>query len=249
MLAKVADFSIADESYSDVLDRHVAWLAGGGQVVSYALHIGGLNMRSDPEYVDAFNSGDYAYADGMSVVVLARLSGASDVERTPTTDLGADLLIGAATVLDRRPRVATIGGTDELAKNVALAIERNYGAFVCYSHNGFNKFNHADFELLRQSKPDVVFVGMGMPTEAFFCRDNRAMLPNCLIMTCGGWFGFICGDEMRAPDLFQRVGMEWVYRLVQNPRRLARRYSEGAVAMVRLTIEIVGARLWRCLSR
>ena len=53
-------------------------------------------------------------------------------------------------------------------------------------------------------------------------------------MTCGGWFGFVVGDEQRAPEWMQRIGMEWTWRLAQSPRRLAKRYALGAVRTAQL---------------
>ncbi|WP_431840189.1 WecB/TagA/CpsF family glycosyltransferase [Gordonia hongkongensis] len=245
----ICGFRIEAGQYAAAVESHLEWLTQRRSVVSYALHIGGLNLRSDEQYVQVFNSCDYAYPDGMSVVLLARLAGQTKAERVSTTDLGHDLLLRAPQLLGRPTRVAAIGGSVELSRSVSSAIERKYDAVVCYSRNGYDDFREEDSQQLIDSKPDLVLVGMGMPNEAFFCATNRPNLPDCLIMTCGGWFGFICEIEARAPVFAQKSGLEWVYRLSQNPRRLAKRYGSGVITMIALGAELALGRLRKVLLR
>ena len=64
-------------------------------------------------------------------------------------------------------------------------------------------------------------------------------LPPCLVMTCGGWFGFITQDEKRAPQWVCDAGLEWTYRIAQSPRRLAKRYARGAFSTAALSLGII----------
>ncbi|WP_414652036.1 WecB/TagA/CpsF family glycosyltransferase [Gordonia sp. UBA6683] len=236
---EVCGFVLDGGAYSDVLSLHEEWLVDSRQRLSYALHVGGLNIRSDTRYVDAFNSCDFAYADGMSVVLLARLAGLSGVERCPTTDLGSDLLKSAKGRLGREIRTALIGGPPDRLSDISLAFRSKFDVAVCYQKDGYSPFTSEDSVELKNSEPDLVLVGMGMPLEAHFCTDYRDMLPSCLIMTCGGWFGFVCGTEKRAPRIMRVSGVEWVYRLAQSPRRLGRRYLLG---LVTFSVEAAKAR-------
>ena len=65
--------------------------------------------------------------------------------------------------------------------------------------------------------------------------QHRTELATGLVLTCGGWLGFLVGQEARAPVIAQRLGLEWAFRLLQSPRRLASRYLRGAVATAWLT--------------
>jgi N-acetylglucosaminyldiphosphoundecaprenol N-acetyl-beta-D-mannosaminyltransferase len=73
-------------------------------------------------------------------------------------------------------------------------------------------------------------------------EEHAQDLPPCLVMTCGGWFGFITQDEKRAPQWVCDAGLEWTYRLAQNPRRLGKRYAKGAFSTAAIAIEILRAR-------
>ncbi|WP_425476105.1 WecB/TagA/CpsF family glycosyltransferase [Gordonia oleivorans] len=229
--------------YSSVLDVHLKWLTTSKRRTSFALHVGGLNHRDNASFVQAFNSADYSYADGISVVALARISGIPCIDRSPTTDLGADLLRQGPIALGRPVRVAVVGGTNELVKQTSTSLEALFDAHVCFHRNGYKNFADEDFEQLRRSQPDVLFIGMGMPLEAMFCAQYIADLPECLVMTCGGWFGFLTGQEKRAPMYAQKFGVEWLFRLAQDPRRLFPRYLRGVHSFVQLSFVAAKVRI------
>jgi N-acetylglucosaminyldiphosphoundecaprenol N-acetyl-beta-D-mannosaminyltransferase len=195
--------------------------------VVYALHVGGLNVRDRVDYVAAMNNGDYVYADGTAVVALAKLGGARHVQRAATTDIGLDLLRAEGGQLGRDPRIAVIGGPAGLAEAAGGTLTQSGVGNVVYVSHGYHRTYDDVLSDLREVEPDVVIVGMGMPREAIWVDENRDHLPDALIMTCGGWLGFLAGTERRAPSWMQRTGLEWAYRLWQSPRRLWSRYATG----------------------
>ncbi|MDF3303405.1 WecB/TagA/CpsF family glycosyltransferase [Rhodococcus sp. T2V] len=243
MITDVAGFRLWSTTYVRILEIHVDAVFGGNQFVSYALHIGGLNHRNDIEFRQVMNLADITYPDGASISMLARLSGARSVERCPTTDLGHDLLIECARRNGgERLRVALIGGTEELVRRARFAFEIQYGVEIVFAHNGFDPMSDDSFSNLRSANPHVVVVGMGMPIEAKFVEASRHLLPECLILTCGGWMGFVVGDENRAPKFLQDHGGEWLFRLAQSPRRLFRRYWSGIGSFGRVAWEITSGK-------
>lgn len=100
--------------------------------------------------------------------------------------------------------------------------------------DGYQESYAPVFDKMRAENVEIVFVGMGMPLEALWVDRHRGDLGSALVMTCGGWFGYIVGDERRAPLWAQHLAMEWVWRLAQSPGRLAKRYALGAVRVVTL---------------
>lgn len=75
-------------------------------------------------------------------------------------------------------------------------------------------------------RPDILWVAMGVPGQQEFCLKYGKSLPNVgVIQTCGGLFNFLSGTRKRAPDWLQRAGLEWVFRISQEPRRLFWRYA------------------------
>lgn len=213
----------------------------------FALHVGGLNARTRNEFVDAMNRASYVYADGAAVVTLARIAGAQSIERSATTDIGLDLIKAEGRRIGRPARIAIVGGTDGLAERAGGALEREGAGEVVLTAHGYQHSYESLLEDLRGLAPDVVIVGMGMPREAMWVQDRIDELPEALIMTCGGWLGFLAGDERRAPSWMQRIGIEWSYRLAQSPRRLWSRYASGVVTSAQIAPRQVAFR--RSLAR
>lgn len=238
----VGGLPLLDAPRRGVVDRlHAAYSRGDG-CVAFALHVGGLLHRSSGEYVTAMRHADLVYADGASVLLLGRLAGARVLERAATTDIGVDLLERLRA--DARPcRAVLIGGPPGLAERAGVVLSDRFGVDVLHATHGF----HADWQpvldRVRAEQPSLVIVGMGAPREMTWTHQHRDALGSALVLTCGGWFGFLAGEESRAPAWVQRVGLEWTWRLVQSPRRLAARYARGALVSAGLALRIAGRRL------
>jgi N-acetylglucosaminyldiphosphoundecaprenol N-acetyl-beta-D-mannosaminyltransferase len=203
---------------------------------AYALHVGGLNARRERDFVVAMRQADVVYADGGSVVWLARLAGGARVERAPTTDIGWDVMRRFAQKVGRAPRVALVGGPRGLAERARDVLEGAGVAEVVHVDHGYHHDWDAPLAALREASPDITVIGLGAPREMVWCQHHRDDLPPGLVLTCGGWFGHLVGDEKRAPRLLRRSGLEWIARVAQAPTRLGPRYVRGigATALVAL---------------
>jgi N-acetylglucosaminyldiphosphoundecaprenol N-acetyl-beta-D-mannosaminyltransferase len=227
----VGPFDVLDARTADVVARMVNAMppcVGGGCHVAFDLHVGAFLHTEVPGYVDVINGADTVYADGASVVLLAKAAGARSIERSPTTDIGWDVLRAAQERFGRPARIALIGGPEGLAERAAHVLE-NAGLATCLGvADGFQRSYAPFLDTLREESVEIIFVGMGMPLEAMWVERYRPHLGAALVMTCGGWFGFVVDDERRSPRWVRRIGMEWTWRIAQAPRRLARRYALGA---------------------
>lgn len=226
----VSGVAVTDLTHDELIDLAARPVVDRPRLV-YALHVGGLNALCDTDYRRALANADLVYADGAAVVMLARLAGATRIERAATTDVGTPLLQLIGERLGRTPRVAIVGGPPGLAARAGQVLEERTGATTVLAHHGyFNAREERDLLTdLRAARPDVVLVGLGCPHEAIWSEANRHLLPPALVLTCGGWFGFLTGEESRAPELLRSSGMEWSYRLLHDFRRLRSRYALGAV--------------------
>ena len=218
---------IADEDSASVV-RAIARPEKRTRLV-YALHVAGLASMQSAEYVAAMNDADVVYADGVSVVFLARLAGARHVTRSATTDIGTRVISRMSEELGRDVRVALIGGRPGVAERAGQAIEQSTPSTIVLATDGYRADDDVLVRELNDSLPDLVFVGKGMPLEALWTHRLKDRLPPCAIVTCGGWFGFINGDEPRAPHWIIRLNLEWFHRLLLDPGRLLRRYTRGLV--------------------
>jgi N-acetylglucosaminyldiphosphoundecaprenol N-acetyl-beta-D-mannosaminyltransferase len=235
---EVGPFWVSDSPRNELVD-HVVELglrATSRPVFAYALHVGGLNARRERDFVMAMRQADVVYADGGSVVWLARLAGGNRVERAPTTDIGWDIMRGYARKTGRLPRIALIGGPPGLAERAGAVLEQAGVAEVVYLDHGFHSDWSQTLSELRAVAPDISVIGLGAPREMVWSQRHRDELPPGLVLTCGGWFGHLVGDEKRAPRLLRRSGLEWIARVAQQPGRLGPRYARGAGATAALAL-------------
>jgi N-acetylglucosaminyldiphosphoundecaprenol N-acetyl-beta-D-mannosaminyltransferase len=241
---EVGPFWVSDSPRDELVD-HVVDLSlrsSTRPAFAYALHVGGLNARRERDFVVAMRQADVVYADGGSVVWLARLAGGNRVERAPTTDIGWDILRGFARKVGRNPRVAMIGGPPGLAERAGVVLTDAGVADVVLTDHGFHSDWSEPLAKLRDVAPDITAIGLGAPREMIWSQRHRDELPPGLVLTCGGWFGHLVGDERRAPRLLRKSGLEWVARVAQQPKRLGPRYARGAGATAALALSTLQRR-------
>ena len=241
---EVGPFWVTD-SPRDELVGHVVDLclrSSTRPAFAFALHVGGLNARRERDFVVAMRQADVVYADGGSVVWLARLAGGNRVERAPTTDIGWEVMRGFAEKVGRAPRVALVGGPHGLAERARAVLQDAGVAEIVHVDHGYHHDWDEPLAALRASAPDITVIGLGAPNEMVWCQRHRDELPAGLVLTCGGWFGHLVGDEKRAPRILRRSGLEWIARLAQAPSRLGPRYARGAGATALLALSTLQRR-------
>jgi N-acetylglucosaminyldiphosphoundecaprenol N-acetyl-beta-D-mannosaminyltransferase len=241
----VGPFTVDDLSYSQIVGAATKLAAGRGSPArAYALHVGGLNHRQNAAFVDEMRAAELVYADGGSIVLLAKLAGARHLQRAPTTDLGWDVLRAVGQRIGRPARLALIGGPPGLAKRAGVALEAGTAGTVVFESDGFQDDWEPVLDSLIAADVDVCLVGMGAPREMLWVKTWYHRLPPTLVLTCGGWFGFLAGAERRAGVLLRRSGLEWIARMAQSPRRLGPRYAQGVVSTGVVAAQMLGDR-WR----
>jgi N-acetylglucosaminyldiphosphoundecaprenol N-acetyl-beta-D-mannosaminyltransferase len=183
--------------------------------------------EKDPAYRELLNSAHLAVADGMPLVWLSRLLRAPLPERVAGIDLVDDCCRLAA---QRGIPVFLLGAGPGIAPAAARAlVERHPGLRIAGTLTPpyAPATPEADAELARQIRgagPSVLFVAFGAPRQDRFIAEQLAHLGTPVAMGVGGTFDILAGAIARAPDWMQRSGLEWAWRLVQEPGRLWRRY-------------------------
>lgn len=179
-------------------------------------------------FADLCEDASVAVADGMPLVWASRLQGTPLPERVAGSNLISSLSAAAA---ETGRSVFLLGGAEGTADAAAEVLEaRHPGLRIAGTHCPPRAFegDPQQMSLLTErilvAAPDIVFVALGSPKQERFIRILRPKLPNTWWIGVGISFSFLCGDVKRAPAWMQRIGLEWVHRLMQEPRRLARRY-------------------------
>jgi N-acetylglucosaminyldiphosphoundecaprenol N-acetyl-beta-D-mannosaminyltransferase len=187
-----------------------------------ASHI--IMMRRNPELAAACKAGDLIVPDGMSVVWALRALGQPAPERVAGVDLMAQLLAAAAKhglsvyFLGARPEVVNTLVEQSKAKHPGLQI-------AGFRDGYFGPDQHsAIVEEIRASGADILFVGMPSPFKETWVERHRQELQAPVIVGVGGSFDVLAGFIRRAPLRFQSMGLEWLWRLLMEPRKLWKRY-------------------------
>jgi N-acetylglucosaminyldiphosphoundecaprenol N-acetyl-beta-D-mannosaminyltransferase len=208
------------------LDRIDAIIASGGFAQHMAMNVAKLvTLRDDPALREIVASCSIVNADGQGIVWASRLLGDPVPERVAGIDLMQNLL-GLAE--RRRYRVFILGARDTVLERAADRIRERHPRLdlVGYRDGYFADEEAADIAAaIRFARPHIVFVAMSSPRKEYFLGTYGERLGAQFVMGVGGSIDVIAGVTRRAPVAWQRLGLEWLYRMLQEPRRMFRRYS------------------------
>ncbi|MGH6877701.1 MAG: WecB/TagA/CpsF family glycosyltransferase, partial [Rhizomicrobium sp.] len=160
------------------------------------------------------------------LVLLARLLASPAIpERSPVTDFFHDAAFAAS---QRGLRFFLLGATEENSAACADIMRARYpGLTIAGRHHGYFRPEEeaAICAEIDAARADVVWVGLGIPLEQAFCVRNRHRIRAGWLIAAGGCFNYVSGHYGRAPRWMQRTGLEWLYRVWCEPRRLFWRYA------------------------
>jgi N-acetylglucosaminyldiphosphoundecaprenol N-acetyl-beta-D-mannosaminyltransferase len=194
-----------------------------------------VNLRKDTQLRDSLIECDLLLADGQSVVWASKLFRRPLPERVAGIDIFQRLLRLAN---DEERSIALLGARPEVLSNLERVIaERFPKAKIVYSRNGyFGAAESAEIaEGIRDSAADILFIGMTSPLKEIFLATHAASLGVPILHGVGGSFDVMAGLTRRAPLGWQKVGMEWAYRVLLEPRRLWWRYLSTNTRFIQLT--------------
>ncbi len=189
-------------------------------------------------------------ADGMPIVLLSRLLG----DPLPERVAGADLVpLIAERAARENKTLYFLGGSEENARAAADLLRTRYpglriagvdSPFVSLDDSPENeRKDRAVCDRINAASPDILLIGFGNPKQELWARKNRKNLHVPLMIGVGGTFNFICGAVRRAPEWMRKTGTEWIYRIIQEPGRLFRRYAVGFFVYGALSMQAFGAHL------
>jgi N-acetylglucosaminyldiphosphoundecaprenol N-acetyl-beta-D-mannosaminyltransferase len=206
-------------------------------VTANAQHIVLLNKNQG--FREIYEHADLVIADGVSLLIAARLSGRAIQERIPGVDMLRRLCGLAA---DSGLRVFLLGGRPGSADRCAAALRRDYATLDCRTHCppvGFDQSStglRAAADAIIAHRPHLLFVALGAPKQEAWIFHHGLQLSVPVSIGVGGSFEMVGGVVGRAPMWIQNVGCEWLFRLCQEPRRMWRRYSIGNLEFAEIVV-------------
>lgn len=231
----------------EVIDQVVA--SRGGCVCTVNLDVL-RQSRIDDRVRSLVESSELVVADGMPLIWASRLQGTPLPERVAGSSLTVTLPAGAAKA---GRSVFLLGGNPGAADDTAARLlqtspDLRVAGTLC-PPLGFEN-DPAELEAIDRAivaaQPDVVFVGLTFIKTVLLIDRLRPLVPDAWFVSCGVSFSFVSGEVSRAPGPIQRLGLEWLHRLAQEPRRLGHRYLvQGPPFLARLLASAVRTRLRR----
>jgi N-acetylglucosaminyldiphosphoundecaprenol N-acetyl-beta-D-mannosaminyltransferase len=205
-----------------------------------------VKMRRNPAFLRAYRAHSHVVADGNPIVWLSHLAGRRDVGLVP----GSELIEPVAALAARLGTpLAFLGSTDTVLRAAAERLEADHPGLkvaACLAPPyGFDPEGEAADRMLDEvaaSGARICLLALGAPKQEVLAARGIARHPELGFLSIGAGLDFIAGHQVRAPVWVRRIAMEWLWRMLSNPRRLARRYLDCALVLPSLTGTALAAR-------
>lgn len=210
------------EEAVSAVDALVASGRGGAVFTPNVDHV--VKAERDAALREAYAAADLCLPDGQWIVWASRLLGTPLPAKVSGSDLALPL---ARRVSGHGASIYLLGGSPEVARDAARRLETEAGARICGidSSRVDVSANPSDVvERVAAARPSLVLVAFGCPKQEIWIHRNRERLRPAVLVGVGGTLDFLAGRIPRAPRWISRSGLEWLFRLALEPRRLARRY-------------------------
>lgn len=201
--------------------------------VEYAKTLSGQVVTINPEMMSNFdmkdivNSAELVIPDGIGVEIGLRIMG-YDVKRIPGIQF-------AHRMLEECKSVALVGAKPEVlelaCQNLKDEIEN---LNIVYSQDGYFDDDERVLKELQESNPRLVLCALGSPKQELFIVEAKKLMPNTLFIGVGGSFDVWSGMTERAPEIWQKLGLEWLYRTIKEPQRFKRIFPTLPLFMLRV---------------
>ena len=190
----------------------------------------------DESFRDLLNNAGLVLPDGVGVILGAKILKTPLKEKVTGVDFAAQLLPRLAASGRRLYLLGSKPGVAELAAEKMKA--QNPDLIICGMADGYFKDEAAAVEAVRSAQPDVVFVCLGSPKQEHFMADHLSELGGTMLIGLGGSLDAFAGTVKRAPKWVTKIGMEWFYRLIKEPRRFKR-----MLRLPKFLFAVIGRRL------
>jgi N-acetylglucosaminyldiphosphoundecaprenol N-acetyl-beta-D-mannosaminyltransferase len=181
-----------------------------------------MMAQKDEEYKDILNKTDLNVPDGSGVVFASKVY----KEELPERVAGFDLMMELLKIADKKEqKIYLLGAAPDVIKKTYENLKKKYpGINIVGIHDGYFKDFQEDgiIKDINSKNPDIIFVALGAPKQEKWIFKNRNILNARLAIGVGGSFDVLAGKVQRAPEIYRKLGMEWLYRLKKEPWRYKR---------------------------
>lgn len=210
-LVKLQGFNIDTFTFDEALQY-----AEKGQVVTINPEMI-LSAKSNPDFAEIINSAELVIPDGIGVQLGLKILG-HNVRRIAGIEFGRKLIDKFAS----QP-TAFVGAKPEIIQKAVENLKKEVPNLnAVYVQDGYFKDDDRVLDELTAANPKLVLVALGSPKQEIFISKAKNLLPSALFIGLGGSFDVWSGVVERAPEIWQKLGLEWLYRTVKEPKRFKR---------------------------
>ena len=194
-----------------------------------------LEAKKNPRFLNILNTSQLVLADGISVVLASKIIG--DPMQGRVTGVGFAQALAAA-MAEEGKSLFLLGAKPGVAEKAAQRLQETYpGLKIAGTHDGYFKEDGPVVDAINAAHPDALLVCLGAPKQEYFMEDHDAKLEVPVMAGLGGSMDVLAGNVQRAPEFYQKHGLEWLYRLVKEPQRWRR--------MIKLPLYLLDAVAWK----
>ena len=213
-----------------------------------------IEAESDPVFKEAIKNADLVIPDGIGIVIASKILGGNIRKRIS----GSDIFYGVNRALNngQKYRSFFLGSTDKNLKDIEHKMTRMYPNIEIvgtYSPPFRSDFSLAEnrlmCEIINRCRPDILWVGMGAPKQEKWIYQNKDHLEVKFICGVGALFDFFTGNVKRSPEFFLNNGLEWLIRLLREPRRLWRRNFISTPRFLLRILQTMRMELWLSINK
>lgn len=191
-------------------------------------------MISNPDMIEIVNSSELVIPDGIGVEIGLRITG-HNVRRIPGIKFAHRMIEECA---KEGKSVALVGAKPEIIEKAAANLKEEFENLnIVYIQDGYFKDDEKVLRELHSSNPRLVLCALGSPKQELFICEAKKLLPEALFIGVGGSFDVWSGVVQRAPEIYQKLGLEWLYRTVKEPQRFKRIFPTLPLFVLRVLKE------------
>jgi len=199
-----------------------------------------MEARKSPDFKELLNRADLIIPDGVGLIYASKIKKKALPERVTGVDLSIKMLEIAN---EKGYSLFILGGKEGVAKEATENISKKYPNIrIAGYHHGFFKGTHIGHrghaeekgvvEKINNARPDILFVGLGAPKQEIWINENKNLLNCKVIIGNGGTVDILAGRVKKAPEFYRKHGLEWLYRLVKDPKRIKRQIVLPLFALI-----------------
>ena len=189
------------------------------------------NAMQNSEFAEIINNAELVIPDGIGVQIGLKILG-YNVRRIAGIEFSRRMIEECA---KSEQSVALVGAKPEIVQKAKENLEHEIqGLYVTYAHDGYFKDDDEILNELKIRQPRLVLCALGSPKQEEFILKAKKLLPDALFVGVGGSFDVWSGVVERAPEIYQKLGLEWLYRTVKEPKRFKRIFPTLPLFMLRI---------------